>query len=125
MEKTKGKIKVYVSLPITGRKRESVRAAAGEAAMRLSALGYAAVSPLDNGLEWDAPHEAHMRADFKALLGCGAVYFCEGYIGSKGCLAESMVASSCGMRCAYWCQDDEEVRAAVEGLYENAGAWVR
>lgn len=87
--------KVYISLPIAGRDMENVIGQADEAVERLSNLGYEPVSPTDNGVDRDAPTSEHMKADYKLLLGCDAIYLCEGWEYSHGCMDELHVAADC------------------------------
>lgn len=87
--------KTYISLPISGRDMELVRTQADEAFDRLLRLGYVPVSPLDNGVDKDAPTCEHMKADYKLLLGCDAIYLCDGWQYSHGCMDELHVAADC------------------------------
>lgn len=88
-------IKAYISLPITGRTKEDYTKAAEDAEKRLRYLGYETVSPLRNGLPTEAPVCEHMKADYKMLLGCDAIYLCEGWEYSHGCMNELQMAADC------------------------------
>lgn len=104
---------VYISLPITGRTMESVKRMEAEAIMRLRQMGYITLSPLDYGIPKNASHEFAMRVCLRGMLQCDAVYFCDGYLGSKGCLTESMVAEACGLKRVFYVQSDEEIRKEI------------
>lgn len=90
-------MKVYVSLPITGREKDDYTAHCERAIERLERLGYEPVSFLENGLPTEAPVPEHMRADYRLLLGCDAIYLCEGWEYSHGCMNELQVAADCRM----------------------------
>lgn len=90
-------MKVYVSLPIAGRKKDDYTAHCERAIERLERLGYEPVPPLENGLPTEAPVSEHMRADYKLLLGCDAIYLCDGWEYSHGCMNELQVAADCRM----------------------------
>ena len=95
---TKARGKVYVSGPITGREREAVLYAFNDVRCFLEIMGFEVVLPIENGLPADASHEAHMRRDFGLLLGCDYIYLLEGWMESKGCVAEMFVAKSAGIK---------------------------
>lgn len=84
--------RIYISGKISGLGKEEVRTKFAEAAKRLSALGYAPVSPLDNGIPEDAPWEAHMAADLCMLLCCGSVYMLKDWQDSLGARVEYHMA---------------------------------
>lgn len=108
------KKKVYISLPITGREPKDVYAQANDAASRLTLLGYEAISPLDNGLPWDAPHYQHMRKDIETLLNCDAIYFCKDYIESNGCMVEKLIAHEIGIPSVYHFLDNKHIKEIIE-----------
>ena len=56
-------MKVYISLPITGKDIEEQKRHAGDVASFLLTAGHTPVSPFNNGLDANASHEEHMRAD--------------------------------------------------------------
>lgn len=87
--------KVYISLPMKGRTQEEVIAHNNKAVDRLVELGLSPVSPLDNGLPYDAPIDMHMEADYKMLLDCDCIYLCDGWEYSHGCMNELQVAADC------------------------------
>lgn len=63
-------MKVYISLPITGKDIEEQKRHAWDVASFLLTAGHTPVSPFNNGLDANASHEEHMRADIRMLLDC-------------------------------------------------------
>lgn len=90
-------MKVYISLPITGKDLQQQKRHADDVAAFLLTAGFTPVNPFNNGLGGDAPYEEHMKADLRLMLDCDAVCLCNGYHYSKGCLFERDVAVKCGM----------------------------
>ena len=90
-------MKVYISLPITGKDIEEQKRHAESVAGWLMAAGHTVVVPFDNGLKADASYEDHLREDTKMLLGCDAVCMCKGWHLSCGCTFEHEVAVRCGL----------------------------
>ena len=94
-------MKVYISLPITGRDIEQVEAACIFAAAVLRKKGHTPVSPL--ALDHKDPdfYEAVIGTDITALLCCDAVLFMDGWEASKGCRLEHAAAEIYGKRIMY------------------------
>lgn len=92
------KKRVYISGPITGREREAVLYAFNDVRCFLEIMGFEVVLPIENKLPADASHERHMRCDFGLLLSCDYIYLMEGWMESKGCVAEMFVAKSAGIK---------------------------
>lgn len=90
-------MKVYISLPITGKDIEEQKRHAEDVASFLLMAGHTPVSPFNNGLDANASYEEHMRADLKMLLDCDAIFMCKGASFSVGCLLEDEVATKCGL----------------------------
>lgn len=90
-------MKVYISLPITGKDIEEQRRHAGDVASFLLTAGHTPVSPFNNGLNANASYEDHLREDLKMLLDCDAIFMCKGASFSAGCLLEDEVATKCGL----------------------------
>lgn len=97
MEANKTKERVYICGPISGRDIEERRRAFGEVKKLLEVMGFEAVNPLENGLPWDAPHEAHMKVDFLLLIKCDYIYLMKGWSESRGCAAEVFLANPTGI----------------------------
>ena len=92
-----GKMKVYISLPITGKDLQEQKSYARHVASFLSEAGFTPVNPFDNGLADDASYEEHIKADLRLMLDCDAIMLCDGWLLSKGCVLESHVAIACDM----------------------------
>lgn len=96
-------MKIYISIPISNCGLATQRATASEVAERIKALGHEPVNPFDTPL---APPEMsekekyayYMGEDVKRLLMCDAAYFCECWHNSKGCLIESYIAETYGIK---------------------------
>lgn len=95
---TKARGKVYVSGPITGREREAVLYAFNDVRCYLEIMGFEVVLPIENKLPAEASHERHMRCDFGLLLYCDYIYLMEGWMESRGCVAELLVAKTAGIK---------------------------
>lgn len=85
-------MKIYISLPISGRDIEEVEARCIFATGVIEKKGHTAVSPLYVSPDPDAPYSVHMGNDIAALLECDAVLFLEGWQVSKGCQLEHKAA---------------------------------
>lgn len=90
-------MKVYISIPITGKDIDEQRKHAGDVASFLLTAGHTPVSPFNNGLDVNASYEEHMRADIKMLLDCDAIIMCRDFLMSFGCRFECDVANKCGL----------------------------
>lgn len=74
--------RIYLSGPITGLERETVERnfkLSEECAKKVFGSECEVVSPLDNGLPYDAPYERHMRRDISTILNC------DGIVMGRGC----------------------------------------
>ena len=85
-------MKVYISLPITGRDIEEVEARCIFAKAVLEKKGHTPVSPLDIDHSDPDFYEAVIGTDITALLCCDAVVFLDGWRESKGCTLEHAAA---------------------------------
>lgn len=103
----KKKCKVYISLPISGYDISERRNTAKAMENKLRKLGYDVFNPLENGLPTYASTNQHMKADIKALLGCDAVIFMQGFNHSAGCHTELTVAMAIGLE--VWFEEIENV----------------
>ena len=82
-------MKVYISLPITGRDMDEVKARIDSAAETLRRHGHTPVSPLEvNAANLDAPYAELIGNDIRALLQCDAAVFHPDWKESKGCRLE-------------------------------------
>lgn len=85
-------MKIYISLPITGRDMGDVAAETAKAEDAVRRAGHTPVSPL--ALEHRDPEDypAVMGTDITALLVCDAVMFMPGWRDSRGCRLEHAAA---------------------------------
>ena len=83
--------RIYISIPISGHDLEEVKAKARNIREWVSHW-YDAITPFDVCSEPDKPYSYYMGKDIEALLECDAIYLCEGWQNSKGCMAEFEVA---------------------------------
>ena len=90
--------RIYISIPISGHDLEEVKDKARDirACMLWDELGIEkgldVITPFDVCAEPDKPYSYYMGKDIEALLECDAIYLCEGWQDSKGCMAEFEVA---------------------------------
>lgn len=93
--------RIYISIPISGHDIEEVKAKARVVRVRLlyDVFGLKkgchrpdVITPFDVCPEPDKPYSYYMGKDIEALLECDAIYLCEEWQNSKGCMAEFEVA---------------------------------
>ena len=90
--------RIYISIPISGHDLEEVKAKARDIreCILWDELGIEKsldiITPFDVCPEPDKPYSYYMGKDIEALLECDAIYLCEGWQNSKGCMAEFEVA---------------------------------
>lgn len=94
------KPKVYISLPITGYDLTERKAYAVGVAWWLEREGFTPVNPLENGINADAPIEAHYKRDLHLMTDCEGIILCGDWQRSKGCKLEHKVALACGLKIA-------------------------
>lgn len=96
-------MKIYISLPISGKNVMTQTGIALSVAEQIRDLGHEPVNPFETPL---APPERserqkyayYMGRDIEKLLLCDAVYFCEGWQESRGCRVESYIAETNGLK---------------------------
>lgn len=98
---SKGKKRIYISLPISGYDISERCATAKRAAALLEEEGWEVFNPLENGLPHDAGTHSHMRRDLNVLTDevnpFSAILFLERWTHSKGCEVEFQVATAIGL----------------------------
>lgn len=92
-------MKIYISLPISGKNVMTQTGIALSVAEQIRDLGHEPVNPFETPLappEWSERQEYayYMGRDIEKLLLCDAVYFCEGWQESRGCRVESYIAET-------------------------------
>lgn len=92
-------MRIYISVPISGLDLATQQILAAQTAEKIRTLGHEPVNPFETPLappEWPErqKYAYYMGRDIEKLLLCDAVYFCEGWHESKGCLVESYIAET-------------------------------
>ena len=99
--------RIYISIPISGHDIEEVKAKAIDISERLLWDVFElkkgrnrpdVITPFDVCHEPDKPYSYYMGKDIEALLECDAIFLCEGWQNSKGCMAEFEVARIYGKK---------------------------
>lgn len=93
MSKIEEKMKVYISIPITGHDIQTVREKADRIKAMLSRAGHTPVSPLDIYAGKNPTYDDHICYDLLAMLDCDALLQCKGWEDSMGCVIEYQVAT--------------------------------
>lgn len=91
-------MKIYISVPITGRLREDVEKDIEKAQDKLFGKFDDVISPFYIAPKENMPYSYYMGKDIEALLGCDAIYMCKGWQSSKGCMAEFEMARIYGIQ---------------------------
>ena len=89
-------MKIYISLPISGRDIEQVEASLIFTSAVIEKKGPTPGPPLEISPDSDATYAEHMGNDIRALLECDAALFLEGWQHSKGCRLEFSAAEIYG-----------------------------
>lgn len=97
-ETGKKRLRVYISLPITGRDLALARAEADAYVHALSRMGHVPVNPLNIYAGKDPDYAAYMGADLTELLRCDAMVQADGWEMSKGCRLEHYACCVYGIR---------------------------
>lgn len=85
-------MKVYISIPISGKPLKDTMQKADGIKSALSRKGYRPVSPFDIYCGNEPKYEDYLCHDLRAMMDCDAVYFCTGWEQSCGCNIEHDVA---------------------------------
>lgn len=86
------KMKVYISIPITGHLFRDVKKKAEQVKRTLSEKGHTPVSPLDLHGGKKKTYAQYIGRDIEALVECDAIFLCSGWQESKGCSLEYQAA---------------------------------
>jgi hypothetical protein len=95
------KAKIYISIPIRGMNYELQRERARFIEEYLRGHGFDTVSPFRNGLPREAPRHEHLKKDLQMLDKCDAIYMCDRWGFSDGCLLEFKRAMEKGIKIMY------------------------
>lgn len=86
-------MRIYISLPITGRPEQEARHDAELVKATLIQNGHEVVSPFDINQGKENPqYEDYICTDLRAMLDCDAILFSKGWEKSCGCNIEHDVA---------------------------------
>lgn len=85
-------MKIYISLPISGRPFEEVKKQAEEARQFILNLGHTPVSPLEIYAGRNPTYADHLCYDLRAMIDCDAIVMLAGWKYSTGCNIEHNVA---------------------------------
>lgn len=85
-------MKIYVSVPITGRPLDDAKAHAKAIAEQFAAHGHDVITPFDVCPDSNQPYSFCIGRDIEALLGCDAIAIGNEWIKSRGCLLEKAAA---------------------------------
>lgn len=98
------KMKMYLSLPITGRDLKAVKVFAKRVKQKWERKGYDVVTPFEVTEAFDGVREGQnyyaycMGKCVEALLMCDGAIFCQDWFNSKGCRTEWNVAEVYGIK---------------------------
>ena len=81
-------MKVYISIPITGKDYKKQREHADQIARSLSRKGYEPVNPFNIYAGKNPDYWDHICYNLRALADCDVIYLCEGWSYSCGCSIE-------------------------------------
>ncbi len=85
-------MKIYISIPITGRPIEEVKQKVEEVKQKITGRGHEPVSPLNLHEGKKKTYSQYIGRDIEALIECDAVFLCSGWQESKGCSLEYQAA---------------------------------
>ena len=100
-------MKIYISIPISGRPPEVAKAQAERLKRFIESKGHKAITPFEVCPEPDMPYSFYMGRDIEALLDCDAICHCMNYRHSLGCQLEKEAARIYKKRIIYEYDMDE------------------
>lgn len=101
-------MKIYISLPISGRDESEAREEAARMEAAINCIGCEAVNPFKLYAGNNPTYADYICADLRALMDCEAVYFAPGWRESKGCKLEHSAAVIFGKGVLYQLPEEEE-----------------
>lgn len=104
-------MKIYISLPISGRDIDAVRAEINMAKVTLKELGYSSVSPLEIEHK-STDYYTILGEDITEILRCDGIYLCKGWVFSNGCNTEYEIAKQWGKKILSY--DDIKIRQTCD-----------
>lgn len=110
-------MRIYISLPITGREKEA-REKADRVKTMLSKMGHGPINPFEIYIGPNATYGQCMGADVTALIDhAEAIFLCKGWRESKGCKIEKFVAETCGKKVIYEERDEQDAEDESKYYY--------
>ncbi len=106
--------KIYISGKITGRPINEVLVKFKNAEEKIRRFGFCPVSPLENGLPFEAEWPDQMGKDVALLLRCDAIYMLPDWRKSEGAMIEFLIARQRRMR--IFLAETFDAHAAVETI---------
>lgn len=103
-------MRIYISLPITGKEKEA-REKADRIKTMLSKMGWEVINPFDIYVGPNATYGQYLGADITALIDhAQAIFLCKGWRESPGCNIERCVAEQCGKKIIYEEREEQDVQ---------------
>lgn len=91
-------MKIYLSLPISGRDENEARHHADLMKAALSRAGHDVVNPFDIIPCKNPTYADYLCADLRELADCDAIFMCTGWQFSRGCRIERTFAEEFGLQ---------------------------
>lgn len=96
-------MKIYISIPISGKDYVTQCFLAADIANAIRSLGHEPVNPFDTplappGMTAREKYAYYIGEDLKRLLLCDAIFMCHGWTASRGCKIELAAAAHSGIR---------------------------
>jgi hypothetical protein len=101
-------MKIYISLPITGKDEKTQRRTARMWKLYWDSKGHTVINPFDLADRLDSLHRIgglkpptyreYMEVDLAELQTCDAIFFVNGWSESKGCIEEAEKAIICSIK---------------------------
>lgn len=88
------KKKIYIAGKVTGENPIDCTEKFGDAALKLDALGFEAINPLEVVGNWNTPWDVAMRKCITALMECDGIILLSDWYESKGARAEHLIANT-------------------------------
>lgn len=106
----------YVSGPMAvfGNDQEYLTQLFTDVAHQIRHWGMESITPLEDGLSWDAPYVDHLLADLRNLNECQGVYLLPGWEFSRGCRIEVEWARRFGIPIYFNREVSKHNRCSVE-----------
>lgn len=91
-------MKVYLSVPITGRIEKEARQHADLMKSALSRAGHEVINPFEIYCGKNPTYADYLCTDLRKLADCEAIFLCKGWQFSRGCRIERNFADELGLQ---------------------------